>query len=289
MAKSQSHTLGEFIGAFFEDLMKKPIREFAQMYGLYFDTNCPRKARGGKKTLEWTDVHGNKHRLDFVIEEGGTEKEIGEPVAFIELAWRRYTKHSKNKAQEISGAVNPICDKYKMTKPFKGAILSGDFTDNSLNQLKSEGFHVLYIPFVKMIQAFSVHGLEIDFDEDSKETDVKKKYAALKRRASKNVLERVREEIIKTCDTEIKQFISELEASYTRKIKNICILPLHGRRMEVCNVDKAISYIENYENLPEDSKIEYIEIIITYNNGSIIQGQFRSKLESVDFLKTIRK
>ena len=69
MAKSQSHTLGEFIGAFFEDLMKKPIREFAQMHGLYFDTNCPRKARGGKKTLEWTDVHGNKHRLDFVIEE----------------------------------------------------------------------------------------------------------------------------------------------------------------------------------------------------------------------------
>lgn len=289
MAKSQSHTLGEFIGAFFEDLMKKPIREFAQKYGLYFDTNCPRKARGGKKTLEWTDVHGNKHRLDFVIEDGGTDKAYGEPVAFIELAWRRYTKHSKNKAQEISGAVNPICDRYEMTKPFKGAILSGDFTENSLHQLKSEGFHVLYIPSVKMIQAFSAHGLDIDFDEGSKETDVKKKYAAMTKRVNKTILEKVREEIIKTCDTEIKQFISELEASYTRKIKNICILPLHGKRMEVCNVDKAINYIEKYDHLPEDSKIEYIEIIITYNNGSIIQGQFRSKLESVDFLKTIRK
>jgi len=107
MAKSQSHTLGEFIGAFFEDLMKKPIRDFANKNGLFFDTVGPRKARGGSK-LTWTDVHGSKHDLDFVLEKGGTEEIIGEPVAFIELAWRRYTKHSKNKAQEISGTSMPF-------------------------------------------------------------------------------------------------------------------------------------------------------------------------------------
>ncbi len=71
MAKSQSHTLGEFIGTFFEDLMKKPISEFAEKSGLYFDTIGPRKARKGKK-LTWTDVHGSKHDLDFVLEKGGT-------------------------------------------------------------------------------------------------------------------------------------------------------------------------------------------------------------------------
>ena len=174
MATSQSHTLGEFIGAFFEDLMKKPVREFAHKHGLYFDTVGERKARGGKK-LTWTDVHGSKHDLDFVLERGGTEDVIGEPVAFIELAWRRYTKHSKNKAQEIAGAVNPICEKYRLSKPFKGAILSGQFTENSLTQLKSDDFHVLYIPFEKLVQAFSIHGLDIDFDEDSKEADLKKK------------------------------------------------------------------------------------------------------------------
>ena len=118
MAKSQSHQLGEFIGNFFEDLMKNPIREFSNRNGLYFDTNGPRKARNNRKTLSWKDVHGNSHRLDFVLEKGGTESVFGEPVAFIELAWRNYTKHSKNKVQEISGAVNPISDKYKMSKPF---------------------------------------------------------------------------------------------------------------------------------------------------------------------------
>lgn len=287
MAKSQSHTLGEFIGAFFEDLMKKPIREFAEKSGLYFDTVGPRKARGGSK-LTWTDIHGSKHDLDFVLEKGGTEDSIGEPIAFIELAWRRYTKHSKNKAQEISGAVNPICEKYKLSKPFKGAILSGQFTDNSLNQLRNDDFHVLYIPFEKLVQAFSTHGLDIDFDEDSKETDVKKKYASVSKKANRDLLEKVREEILKTCESEIRQFVSELSASYNRKIKTICILPLHGKCTEVVDIEKAIDFINGYENLPDDHQLEYIQVIVTYNNGTIIQCQFKEKEEAVDFLKRIK-
>lgn len=287
MARSQSHILGEFIGAFFEDLMKKPVHEFAQKYGLYFDTIGKRKARRGKK-VTWTDVHGSKHDLDFVLEKGGTEEAIGEPVAFIELAWRSYTKHSKNKAQEISGAVNPIYEKYKLSKPFKGAILSGQFTENSLRQLKNDDFHVLYIPLEKIIQAFSAHGLDIYFDEDSKEADVKKKHAAVSKRSNNTLLELVREEILNSCETEIKQFIAELETSYTRKIKTICILPLHGTRTEVVDVETAIAFINGYSNIPTNQKLEYLEVIVTYNNGSIIQCQFKTKAETVEFLNIIK-
>lgn len=288
MAKSQSHQLGEFIGSFFEDLMKKPIREFADKNGLYFDTNRSRKARGNRKTLTWTDVHANKHRLDFVLEKGGTESAFGEPIAFIELAWRNYTKHSKNKAQEISGAVNPISEKYEMVKPFKGAILSGVFTDGSLNQLKSEGFHVLYIPSKKMVQAFSVHGLDIDYDEGTSKAELKSKYIAISKKSNKAILEKVRQEILKTCEPEIKQFVSELSASYKRKIKTICILPLHGKRTEVADVEKAIDYINGYTDIPTDHSLEYIEVIVTYNNGTIIQCQFKEKDEAVGFLERIR-
>ena len=287
MARSKSHQLGEFIGAFFEDLMKKPIREFADKNGLYFDTFGPRKARRGKK-LTWTDVHGSKHDLDFVIEKGGTEEHVGEPVAFIELAWRSYTRHSKNKAQEISGAVNPICEKYELSKPFKGAILSGQFTENSLNQLKNDSFHVLYMPFDKLVQAFSIHGLDVYFDEESKEADVKKKHAAVVKRSNKLLLEKIREEILQSCETEIKQFVSELSLSYNRKIKTICILPLHGTRTEVIDVEKAIDFINDYENIPEDSQLEYIEVIVSYNNGTRIQCQFRDKVEAIDFLNKIK-
>lgn len=287
MATSQSHTLGEFIGSFFEDLMKRPIRKFADTNGLYFDTVGPRKARGGSK-LTWVDIHGSKHDLDFVLEKGGTEENIGQPVAFIELAWRRYTKHSKNKAQEISGAVNPICEKYKLIRPFKGAILSGQFTENSLNQLKNDNFHVLYIPFEKLVKAFSTHGLDIDFGEDTKETDLRKKYTCVSKKSNKQLLEKVRDEILKTCEKEIDQFVSELSASYNRKIKTICILPLHGKRAEVVDIGKAIDFINGYAEIPNDQSLEYIEVIVTYNNGTIIQCQFKEKNEAVEFLEKIK-
>lgn len=112
MAKSPSHILGELIGNFFEDVMKAPIRELCNKYNVYFDTIGSRPARSTKK-ISWTDINGSKHDLDYVIERDGTPDKIGVPIAFIELAWRRYTKHSKNKAQEISGAIMPIAEKYK--------------------------------------------------------------------------------------------------------------------------------------------------------------------------------
>lgn len=287
MAKSESHTLGEFIGTFFEDLMKKPVMEFAKKNNLYFDTYGERTARPSKK-LTWTDVNGSKHDLDFVLEKDGTDETIGTPVAFIELAWRRYTKHSKNKVQEISGALNPICKQYDLIKPFKGAILCGHFTDNALEQLEKDGFSVLYIPFAKLVEAFKKYGFDIDFDEDTTESEFKKKNAQLKKRANQPLLQNVREELLNSCSNEIKGFIRSLESSYNRKIKTISILPLHGKRMEVADISSAISYIRGYSALPDDNVLEYIEIIVRYNNESMIQCQFKEKQEVIEFLNRIK-
>lgn len=287
MAKSESHTLGEFIGTFFEDLMKKPVMEFAKKNNLYFDTYGERTARPSKK-LTWTDVNGSKHDLDFVLEKDGTDETIGTPVAFIELAWRRYTKHSKNKVQEISGALNPICKQYDLIKPFKGAILCGHFTDNALEQLEKDGFSVLYIPFDKLVEAFKKYGFDIDFDEDTTESEFKKKNAQLKKRANQPLLQNVREELLNSCSNEIKGFIRSLESSYNRKIKTISILPLHGKRMEVADISSAISFIRGYSALPDDNVLEYIEIIVRYNNESMIQCQFKEKQEVIEFLNRIK-
>lgn len=283
MAKSYAHTFGEFLGAFFEDLMKKPIREFADKHHLFFDTMGDREAREGKK-VTWTDIHGSKHDLDFVLEKGGTQSVVGEPVAFIETAWRRYTKHSKNKVQEIAGAVNPICEKYSLTKPFKGAILSGQFTENSLSQLRKDNFHVLYIPFDVMVTAFNKYDFDINFDENTKESAFRLKLQALTKRANIPVLEQVREELLNLCKEDISCFIDELSASYNRKISSICVLPLHGKRIEVFNIQDAIDFINEYKDIPVDNKLEYVEVFITYNNGAVIHCQFPDKAESVAFL-----
>jgi hypothetical protein len=73
------------------------------------DKKGPRpKVRGKKRKVAWTDSEGNVHDLDYVFEMNGTRDTMGEPVAFIELAWRRYTKHSRNKAGEIEAALVPL-------------------------------------------------------------------------------------------------------------------------------------------------------------------------------------
>ena len=287
MATSQSHTLGEFIGAFFEDLMKKPIQDFAVRNGLYFDSFGVRKARGSKK-VTWVDIHGSKHDLDFVIEKGGSDDLRGEPIAFIELAWRRYTKHSKNKVQEISGAVDPICENYKLQKPFKGAILSGQFTESAIQQLRDDDFHVLYIPFEKILRAFSVHGLDIDYDESTRESEIRKKFAAVSKKSNRVLIGDVRKALLQDCSREISQFVSELAASYRRKIKTICILPLHGKRTEVADVASAINFLNGYEGIPQETQLEYIEVVVTYNTGTRIHGQFKERVEAVEFLAHIQ-
>jgi hypothetical protein len=62
---------------------------------------------------------------------------LGMPAAFIETAWRRYTKHSRNKAQEIQGAIMPLVETYMKAGPFIGAVLAGVFTKGALMALNS--------------------------------------------------------------------------------------------------------------------------------------------------------
>lgn len=61
-----------------------------------------------------------------------------------------------------------------------------------------------------------------------------------------------------------------------------------GRGKIFLDVEKAIDFINDYENIPEDSQLEYIEVVVSYNNGTRIQCQFREKVEAIDFLNKIK-
>ena len=143
MAESPSHKFGQIIGNLIEALIEPFLSDFAKENHLYLDhQKNPRKSRKGKK-VTWEDPYGNVHDLDYVLERNGTDTITGTPVAFIEVAWRRYTKHSRNKAQEIQGAILPLAERFQWSNPFLGAVLSGVFTEGSLEQLRSLGFQVL--------------------------------------------------------------------------------------------------------------------------------------------------
>lgn len=145
--------------------MLPELLRFCEDRQLYLDRHGIRaNARRGKK-VTWEDKYGNFHDLDFVIEKDGSEQIRGRPVAFIEAAWRRYTKHSRAKAQEIQGAVLPIAEKHEREAPFLGVVLAGEFTRPSLEQLRSLGFQIVHLPYEDIIKAFQAVGIDARFDE----------------------------------------------------------------------------------------------------------------------------
>src|SRR2546426_5412878 len=165
MAESPAHRFGQIIGGILEVAIEPVLQQFAQEHGLYLDQKGPRLARQGNK-VSWTDLNGNVHDLDFVLEKDGSPAHKGTPVAFIEVAWRRYTKHSRNKAQEIQGAIIPLAETYKNASPFIGVVLAGVFTEGALAQLRSLGFCVLHFSYESVISAFKDYRIDAAFDEE---------------------------------------------------------------------------------------------------------------------------
>ncbi len=164
MATAPSHRFGQIIGDVLEAAVVPLLETFAKENGLYLDKKGERPCRSGKK-CSWIDLNKNSHDLDFVLERGGSATKKGMPVAFIETAWRRYTKHSRNKVQEIQGAIVPLVETYRNAAPFQGAILAGVFTTGALDQLRSLGFTVLYFPYETVVRVFKKFGVDAHYHE----------------------------------------------------------------------------------------------------------------------------
>lgn len=282
MAESLSHKFGQLIGELLELALEPHLQKFARKHKLYLDKKGARKARSGKK-VTWTDSKENKHDLDFVLERCGTENKIGVPVAFIESAWRRYTKHSRNKAQEIQSAVLPLANKYKNSSPFVGVVLAGVFTEGALYQLKSLGFGVLYFPYNTVVKAFAKFGINAAFDEKTAETDFRKKIDSWNKLANK---EDVAKELLKLNKKNVDEFLNALSDTVSRFIERIIILPLHGQEAVSNSVTDAIDFLKKYSEDRPKLPLSKYEIIIKYNTGDRIEASFNDKKDSIKFLET---
>jgi hypothetical protein len=282
LAQSVAHRFGQIIGEVLEDATLPLLEGFAREHGLYLDRKGSRPCRSGVKCT-WLDHNGNKHDLDFVMERGGTPGKKGEPVAFIETAWRRYTKHSRNKAQEIQGAIEPIAETYKNIRPFKGAILAGVFTAGALNQLESLGFTVLYFSYDSVVKVFSEFGIDAAFDETTPEDDFQRKvngFTALSPVQKASLVK----SLLTHNSANVTAFLKSLEVSVNRKIERIIVVSLHGRQHETVTVDDAITFIEGYIGGSDPATIDRYEIDVRYCNGDSIRGNFADKASAIQFL-----
>lgn len=287
MASSPSHKFGQIIGDLLEEIMAPQLRAFCDGRGLYLDKKGNRGAARDGKKVTWEDKFGNNHDLDFVIEKGGTAHRRGRPLAFIEAAWRRYTKHSRNKAQEIQGAILPIAEKYDWDKPFLGAILAGVFTDGSLTQMKSSGFEVMLFPYETITAAFRHVGINAAFDESTPDAEFEKTIKEIEVLTQQQRGE-LKEHLIQSNRSLLDRFVKELEAVLDRKIDCIILIPLHGGQSEFGTIDDAITFIEGYDEAStQDGGFRKYEVIVRYSNGDKIDAEFTEKRAAISFLKYI--
>ncbi|MGB8688133.1 MAG: hypothetical protein WCD53_12460 [Microcoleus sp.] len=291
MAESSSHKFGQELGKLIEnivlnDILKPRLQQFVQTKNYYLDWQRTRPARTGKK-VTWKDKYENKHDLDFVIEIDGNDRQLGTPVAFIECAWRRYTKHSKNKAQEIQAAILPIIELHNLSAPFYGAVLAGEFTKPALDQLRNNGFAIIYIPYQDVVAAFKEINFDIAFDEttpDKAYTTASKQLAALISSDRK----KLGEALIRVSKQEVDRFMDTLRNSLERYIAKIILIPLFGTKYEFESIDDALIELNTLDIEHPSGEFERFEVIVDYNNNDTIRATFQNKNLLADFLRKLK-
>lgn len=287
MANSPSHKLGQIIGYAMEQAFYDMLLEISDEFGLYVDRQGPRAARGYKKFVTWKDSTGNSHNLDFVLERDGTDETLGRPAAFIESAWRRYTKHSVNKAGEIANALVPLRATFREDQPFLGAVIAGELTAGGRVHLTSQGIHVLYLPMQLIVDVFSIHDVDVNFDErtptaylqsqvdnwDNLESDLQKEIIQELRYAAKDLF---------------ADFEDKIRHHLSREIQDVIVLPLHGSAQTLRSLHDAAVFLAKIDSgdlfLAGDLELQYVEIQIRYNNGDIIRAELRTINDAINWI-----
>jgi len=283
---SPGHKLGQLIGNFFEALFADDLIDLSSKHECYCDHKGLRpRVRGNSRKVTWTDKYGNKHDLDYVIERGGSRRKRGTPVAFIELAWRRYTKHSRNKTGELEGSLLPLRESYQSCG-FLGAILAGEYTEGGKKQLTSHNINVLHIPFAVLAESFKKHGVDLGYPE-SAGNDRKRSIIRRWEGLSKQHIKQVENHLKAAIEKEYSAFKNVLEKSLLRTIEAVVILPLYSSELVFASVNEAIQTLADLKDeQPAARKFIKYEIQIRFGNGDRVDGTFHSKDKALEFLKT---
>ncbi|MER6670552.1 hypothetical protein ABT256_38780 [Amycolatopsis japonica] len=287
MAVSPSHALGQIAGYMMEQAFFGMLLPVANEFSLYVDRQGPRPARGTKKKVTWIDDHENRHDLDFVLERGGSPSEVGVPAAFVESAWRRYTKHSVNKAGEIANALVPLRRTYRHARPFLGALVAGEWTQGGITHMESQGISVLHLPISQLVKAFAVEGIDFGFDESTPAEHMAAqvgKWSQIGPSGQANVVHALQ----MAADDQFQTFIVKLREHLSRRVQSVVILPLHGVARTAASVAEALSMLSSMEAAhptPEELELLRIEIQVRYSNTDRIEGSFTTLAGAIGWLE----
>jgi hypothetical protein len=90
---------------------------------------------------------------------------------------------------------------------------------------------------------------------------------------------------LKGSEADVRRFKDALTGAILRTISIVRILPLHGIAHELETVEKAIDYLNHYDEKPApDLAIAKYEVQIRYNNGDRIDAFFERKADAISHL-----
>ncbi len=219
---SYGHKIGQVIGDWYEEHVALRILEHvATSLNLHLDHRFNTRAARNTSKILWHDLEDNSVDYDFVLEIGGTDSQIGLPVAFFETFWRRGARHSKDKARDDSGKLVPMGITYPTVRML-GIISAGDFSEPAKDLVNSRGIDLFYISKNQIVSAWSSKGKNIDYDDKASE-DEKQKISdeidkglndALKKEIASSLIRSVGEHVFSGYIDRVKGYLSAMPSQF---------------------------------------------------------------------------
>lgn len=201
------------------------------------------------------------------------------------MAWRRYVKHSKNKVQEIAGAILPLVRTYANNMPFYAAVLAGEFTENSLVQLRSQGFFVLHFNYAEICGLFDTVGMSIRWEESTSDAELQR-IADEFRTLTPSVEKRLLDTFYSKYAPQLNKLAQALMSSLSVTISQVVVIPLHGVAHALTSIAEAMSYVRSYdETCNQRMPVLRYEITVRYSNGDENTMKCKDKHKALQFLR----
>jgi hypothetical protein len=267
---SAGHKLGQLVGDWFEQFFVVPLAErIARELALFADHRFVKRAVRGAGKVLWTDIEGNQVDYDVVLELGGTQREVGTPVAFLECFWRRGARHSKDKARDDTGKLLPMRDFYP-TARFLGLVAAGEFTGPSRELVRSRNVDLFYVPKQKVVEAFMQHKLVMDYDDKSPESTKNVLVDEFERRLTTAAKKRAASTLTQLIgDNAVASYVLRVKAALSASPEEIRLIAVHSSEPIVFrSLQDAADFLDHSPQFPMCSPVESFVYEITYSDGS---------------------
>ena len=200
--------LGQEIGKLFEASILDRLEPVVQSFGHKIG---PQRMKNG------TD---NVYQIDAVISNAQDQ-----PVIILDPKYIRYTKHNRDKASWLCVAHYNLRKTYPTIRK-STAVLAGNWSNNSLNLIKSFGVEVITTGFQGMVDTLRKYHIKFDWEEQDRSTPLRSLAAfnILSGSERSNLAYDLTESVMPTLTQSVVEVLSTDRASLRSRVSSVEVL-----------------------------------------------------------------